>query len=65
MRTRSLLAAVHVLAALVVAGCGGAEDTKDSASASASGSDGAAKSTLSLVAYSTPQVVYDVVIPGF
>ena len=65
MRTRSLLAAVLSLAALVAVGCGGAEDTKDSASASASGSDGASKSTLSLVAYSTPQVVYDEIIPAF
>jgi sulfate/thiosulfate transport system substrate-binding protein len=63
LRTRSLIAAVLALAALVVAGCGGAEDTKD-ASASAS-SGGSSKGTLSLVAYSTPQVVYDEIIPAF
>jgi sulfate/thiosulfate transport system substrate-binding protein len=65
VRTRSLFAAVLALTALVAAGCGGAQDTKDSASASASSSDGASKGTLSLVAYSTPQVVYDELIPAF
>jgi sulfate/thiosulfate transport system substrate-binding protein len=64
LRTRSLIAAVLALAALAVAGCGGAEDTKDSANASASDS-GSSKGTLSLVAYSTPQVVYDEIIPAF
>jgi sulfate/thiosulfate transport system substrate-binding protein len=64
LRTRSLIAAVLALAALAVAGCGGAEDTKDSANASASDSGGS-KGTLSLVAYSTPQVVYDEIIPAF
>jgi sulfate transport system substrate-binding protein len=57
-RIISLLAAV-----VVVVGCGGAADTKD-ASAPASGGSGA-KAKLSLVAYSTPQVVYDEVIPAF
>jgi sulfate transport system substrate-binding protein len=47
---------------LVVAGCGGASDSKDGGgSAEASGG----KATLSLVAYSTPQVVYDEIIPAF
>jgi sulfate/thiosulfate transport system substrate-binding protein len=64
LRTRSLIAAVLALAALAVAGCGGAEDTKGSANASASDS-GSSKGTLSLVAYSTPQVVYDEIIPAF
>jgi len=63
LRTRSLLAAVLALVALVAAGCGGAEDTKGGSSASASG--GGSKATLSLVAYSTPQVVYDEIIPAF
>jgi sulfate/thiosulfate-binding protein len=58
------MSAVLVLAALVAAGCGGASDTKDSASASSSDSGGS-KGTLSLVAYSTPQVVYDEIIPAF
>jgi sulfate/thiosulfate transport system substrate-binding protein len=64
LRTRSLIAAVLALVALATAGCGGAEDTKDSANASASDS-GSSKGTLSLVAYSTPQVVYDEIIPAF
>jgi ABC-type sulfate transport system substrate-binding protein len=55
-----LSAAVVALVALVAAGCGGASDTKD---ATASGGGGGAK--LSLVAYSTPQVVYDEIIPAF
>jgi sulfate transport system substrate-binding protein len=49
------------LLALVAAGCGGASDTKDEGSSSGGG-DG---TKLSLVAYSTPQVVYDEVIPAF
>ena len=64
MKTRSLLLAVLAVAALVAAGCGGAEDTKGSANASASDSGGS-KGTISLVAYSTPQVVYDEIIPAF
>jgi sulfate/thiosulfate transport system substrate-binding protein len=55
----SLLAA---LVALVIAGCGGAEDSNSSASSSGGGD---AKTTLSLVAYSTPEVVYDEIIPDF
>jgi sulfate/thiosulfate-binding protein len=49
-----------LLAALALGACGGASDTH---SDSASGSKGG--TTLSLVAYSTPQVVYDQVIPAF
>src|SRR3954464_10293576 len=48
----------------VIAGCGGAADTKDAGAPAASGGSGA-KAKLSLVAYSTPQVVYDEVIPAF
>ena len=62
MNTRSLIA-VLALAALVAAGCGGADDTKGGDASAAGSSD--AKTTLSLVAYSTPQVVYDGVIPAF
>jgi sulfate transport system substrate-binding protein len=52
------------LVALVVAGCGGASDeTGGSDSAGASGGD--ATTELSLVAYSTPEVVYDEIIPDF
>jgi sulfate/thiosulfate transport system substrate-binding protein len=62
LRTRSLLAAVTALLALAVAACGGASDTSGGGSTAASGK-GSTK--LSLVAYSTPQVVYDEVIPAF
>jgi sulfate transport system substrate-binding protein len=46
----------------VAAGCGGASDTNNGAAAADTGN---ASTTLSLVAYSTPQVVYDEVIPAF
>jgi sulfate/thiosulfate-binding protein len=62
-RSLALLAAL-VAAALVVAACGGADDTAGGGSSSSS-SAGGAKTRLSLVAYSTPQVVYDEVIPQF
>jgi sulfate/thiosulfate transport system substrate-binding protein len=64
MRTKLPLLAVLALALVAAAGCGGASDSKTgSASASSGGSgDGG---TISLVAYSTPQVVYDEVIPLF
>jgi sulfate transport system substrate-binding protein len=54
-------AVLAVLAALVVAGCGGSEDTKDGSG----GGDSEGSGTLSLVAYSTPEVVYDEIIPAF
>jgi sulfate/thiosulfate-binding protein len=65
VKSRSLAAlAVLVAAALMVAACGGADDT--AGGGSSSGASGAgAKTRLSLVAYSTPQVVYDQVIPEF
>jgi sulfate/thiosulfate-binding protein len=63
VKTRSLLA-VLALAALVAAGCGGADDTVGGGG-SATASSGKGSTKLSLVAYSTPQVVYDEVIPGF
>src|SRR3954451_2761535 len=50
-----------LLAAL--AGCGGAADNKDGSASTGGASGGGAK--LALVAYSTPQVVYDDVIPAF
>jgi sulfate/thiosulfate transport system substrate-binding protein len=62
VKTRSLLA-VLALAALVAAGCGGADDTVGGDASAAS--SGNTKTTLSLVAYSTPQVVYDEIIPAF
>jgi sulfate/thiosulfate transport system substrate-binding protein len=65
VKARSLapLAAL-VAAALVAAGCGGADDTAGGGSSSG-GSGGGSTARLSLVAYSTPQVVYDQVIPQF
>jgi sulfate transport system substrate-binding protein len=52
-----LLAAI---ASLAIAGCGGAEDSHDAGASSGGGS-----SQISLVAYSTPEVVYDEIIPAF
>jgi sulfate transport system substrate-binding protein len=63
VKTRSLIA-VLALAALVAAGCGGADDTAGGGGV-ATASSGKGSTKLSLVAYSTPQVVYDEVIPGF
>jgi sulfate/thiosulfate-binding protein len=63
VKTRSLIA-VLALAALVAAGCGGADDTAGGGGA-ATASSGKDSTKLSLVAYSTPQVVYNEVIPGF
>lgn len=60
-KTTSPTILILALLAVVAAGCGGASDTKDEAGASGGG-DG---TKLSLVAYSTPQVVYDEVIPAF
>src|SRR6476660_7517934 len=54
-----LSAATAALVALVAAGCGGSSDTKGGSS----GGGGGEK--LSLVAYSTPQVVYDELQPRF
>ena len=62
MRNRLPIAVLLLaLVALAASGCGGASD-----SSSDSGSSGGdAKTTLSLVAYSTPEVVYDQIIPDF
>jgi sulfate transport system substrate-binding protein len=66
VKARSLaLLAVVIAAALVVAACGGSDDTAGGGSSSSSSAAAGAKSRLSLVAYSTPQVVYDEVIPQF
>jgi sulfate/thiosulfate transport system substrate-binding protein len=60
---RRLTASLLAVGALAVAsGCGGASDTSGGGGA-ASGTG--TKATLSLVAYSTPQVVYDEAIPAF
>jgi sulfate/thiosulfate-binding protein len=60
MRPRILIAALLAVAGLTAAGCGGASDTNNGGGASSSGS-----TKLSLIAYSTPQVVYDDAIPAF
>ncbi len=63
MKTRNLLIALLALALAGTAGCGGASDETDGGGeAAASGGD---EAELSLVAYSTPQVVYDELIPAF
>ena len=65
MKFRTLIAAVLALAALVAAGCGGADDTHGDGGGATASSGGGGSTKLSLVAYSTPQVVYDEVIPAF
>lgn len=62
-RTHSTLALLAIAAALAVAGCGGASDSTDPATAAAGGGDAATK--LSLVAYAVPKVGFDKVIPLF
>jgi sulfate/thiosulfate transport system substrate-binding protein len=55
-----------VAAAIAVAGCGGASDDSSGGDAGAApASSGGSKTSLSLVAYSTPEVVYDEIIPDF
>jgi sulfate transport system substrate-binding protein len=63
VKARTLLIALFALALAVAAGCGGASDEKGGGGRGASGSGSG--QTLSLVAYSTPQVVYDEIIPAF
>ena len=59
--TRSrLLFAVLVAGLMAVTACGGASDSTSGGSSTDKGSK-----SLSLVAYSTPQVVYDEIIPAF
>jgi len=53
---------VLLAAGLVAAGCGGADDTS---SGEGTGSGGGKGGSVSLVAYSTPQVVYDEIVPAF
>jgi len=61
-RPTRLAALAAIAIAVGAAGCGGASDSKDDAVAA--GGDNPT-SSLSLVAYSTPQVVYDELIPAF
>jgi sulfate/thiosulfate transport system substrate-binding protein len=60
-----ILLSTLVVGALAVAGCGGASDDSSSGDATAASDGGGAKTSLSLVAYSTPEVVYDEIIPDF
>ena len=62
-RTTYLLTSILTLSALVLAACGGAEDSSSDNTATAGSGNGSA--TLSLIAYSTPEVVYEEVIPDF
>jgi sulfate/thiosulfate-binding protein len=62
MRNPALALAAVAASAMVAVGCGGASDSSSDTGSSGSGN---AKTTLSLVAYSTPQVVYDQIIPEF
>jgi sulfate/thiosulfate-binding protein len=64
VKTRKLLVALLAITASVVVGCGGASDESGGGGAAASSGD-SSKAELSLVAYSTPQVVYDELIPSF
>jgi sulfate/thiosulfate-binding protein len=61
-RRTAAVAASLAISALGLAACGGASDSTDGNS---SGSSSGSKTTLSLVAYSTPEVVYDQIIPAF
>jgi sulfate/thiosulfate-binding protein len=59
------LAAVAVLAAGVLAGCGGSSDTTSSAASGGSTSSGGSTTQLALVAYSTPKKAYDALTTAF
>jgi sulfate/thiosulfate transport system substrate-binding protein len=59
---KTVLALLTLVAVAAVAGCGGSSDTSGGSDVSGGGN---AKTTLSLVAYSTPEVVYDQIIPDF
>ena len=64
MKARKMLVALLALAAVGgAAGCGGASD--DSSGNSAQASSDTSNGELSLVAYSTPEVVYNEIIPAF
>ena len=63
-RIRTAVLAVLAVALLAVGatGCGGSEDSKAGSGGSGGGDGG---QELSLVAYSTPEVVYDEIVPAF
>ena len=62
-RTRPLTLSLLALVVAVAAACGGASDESGSDNTATAGTG--SKSTLSLVAYSTPEVVYDEIVPDF
>jgi sulfate transport system substrate-binding protein len=62
IRRITALALPLIAAALAAAGCGGSSDTSGGSAQASSGGSGP---KLSLVAYSTPQTVYDQLIPAF
>lgn len=57
--------AATAFAALTLAACGGADDSSGGEATAAGDSGGGGGGTLSLVAFSTPEVVYDEIVPGF
>src|SRR5687767_3227718 len=59
---RRALAAAALLPVLALSACGGASDDSSGGSSGSAASGGG---TLNLVAYSTPEVVYDEIIPDF
>jgi len=58
-----IAALLTALLALAAAGCGGSSDS--SSGGSGGNANASAKTKLALVAYSTPEVVYDQIIPDF
>jgi sulfate transport system substrate-binding protein len=64
-RMRYLLLTLLTASAVALAACGGADDSSSSDDSSAASGGGGKGATLSLVAYSTPEVVYDEIIPDF
>jgi len=59
---KTVVALLMLVALAAVAGCGGSSDEAGGSDVSGGGD---AETTLSLVAYSTPEVVYDEIIPDF
>ena len=66
-RIPKLLAVLStMLITVALAACGGSEDSSSSSNASGGeGGSGGGGGTINLVAYSTPEVVYDEIIPDF
>jgi sulfate/thiosulfate-binding protein len=64
VKARTLVPLLSAALALPAVGCGGSDDTVGGSGAQAS-PGGGEKAEISLVAYSTPEVVYDEIIPAF